>query len=577
MFKQILEGFVRAKKPLPVPPSYPPPALPRGYTPLPAGKRRSRFEPDNTHEERDQALGRHELSAEARGSLLGEKPIERKNTENVANDESEQMPMQTDNPMLKSLGRNVNFISADTLTKSNENPDFIPINKTINDNVRIFKPFVSDPMKQARYEKFLENKDKAILLEKDDKTDRLSEWERNREFVEFEQAEKLYKPLTGVMGERFTHGSQPDEGALNPLCAVAKSCGNRNGATQEQMDAAAKGLYGALTRTRSEWRPESLVCKRFNIPDPFETRPEQKKEEKSKIKYSIFDYLESSVHDKESFTKEQTKFSGSKSLLRDALPEPKVTAYENNITHKDKEKETCIENLDTDKKLNNIITNVNKRMTVAELFLREAERDQAKVLENTEQSTSVTDTIQKFDKMELYNAIFLSDSEEEEEKNENEKSKEASYSDFVETPKNVERNPSPPRGIFANIDFDELNSWNKTVPDKMKDENKNETKLKNDNVETKNDNTKDAVEEENVYGPKIPEKLKVSIETSNILDIDFKPSFRTRTERDIETHSSSDSWVEAKESAVGHTMLDLEIIPERSLGCDAWEFVLGKA
>lgn len=32
--------------------------------------------------------------------------------------------------------------------------------------------------------------------------DKLSEWEREREIVEFEQAAKLYKPLTGLMGDR---------------------------------------------------------------------------------------------------------------------------------------------------------------------------------------------------------------------------------------------------------------------------------------------------------------------------------------------------------------------------------------
>lgn len=42
---QVLEGFVRSSKPIASVPSYPPPALPREYTPMAAGVRRSRFEP----------------------------------------------------------------------------------------------------------------------------------------------------------------------------------------------------------------------------------------------------------------------------------------------------------------------------------------------------------------------------------------------------------------------------------------------------------------------------------------------------------------------------------------------------
>lgn len=66
---------------------------------------------------------------------------------------------------------------------------------------------------------------------------------------------------------RFTHASEPDD-ALNPLTAVARSSTNYGLATKDQIEAAKKGLYGKLTRTEISWRPESLVCKRFNVPEP---------------------------------------------------------------------------------------------------------------------------------------------------------------------------------------------------------------------------------------------------------------------------------------------------------------------
>jgi len=34
-------------------------------------------------------------------------------------------------------------------------------------------------------------------------------------------------------------------------------------------NAARAGMFGKLTRSRAEWRPDKIICKRFNVPDPF--------------------------------------------------------------------------------------------------------------------------------------------------------------------------------------------------------------------------------------------------------------------------------------------------------------------
>lgn len=140
--------------------------------------------------------------------------------------------------LAKVIGRNVNFVSTNTtdnvdLTKDENStietvtsinnsltalnnkmpekiidltkpttstPDFISIKDSGKELTNVFKPFASNPAKQTRYENYL--KDKDSLLERDSETDRLCEWERERENMEFEQAAKLYRPLTGVMGDR---------------------------------------------------------------------------------------------------------------------------------------------------------------------------------------------------------------------------------------------------------------------------------------------------------------------------------------------------------------------------------------
>lgn len=205
-------------------------------------------------------------------------------------------------------------------------------------------------------------------------------------------------------------------------------------------------------------------------------------------------------------------------------------------------------------------TGFNKRLTVAELFLKESVKD----LQEKNKGV-VTETIEKFDKMDLYKSIFLSDSENEEEipKIDDKKDKIIDFDDLLNVPKNVERNTSPPRGIFANIDFDELNSWKRNANDKQpeamtadgktpdvtpKDSNvqkQNEEQGHHSKIEIQNDRTVQPDAE--VYGPKIPENLQKR--TENPLD-NFKPVFRSKTKNDdaIEVSStSSDSWVDAKE------------------------------
>nr|XP_026497673.1 G patch domain-containing protein 1 homolog [Vanessa tameamea] len=533
----VLEGFVKATKPPTAVASYPPPALPRDYTPAPAGVRRSRFEP-TAEPQRDQGLGRHDLTSEARGALLGEVPIPK--TEEL---EASTQPQNTE--VTKLLEKTINFVTENT--QKDKDLDFISI-KDSGKDINVFKPFISDPKKQARYERYLQGGDSTV--ERDGATgegDRLSDWERNREMMEFEQAAKLYRPLSGVMGDRFTHASEPDDGALNPLSAVAKSSINYGLATPEQIEAAKIGAYGVITRKEVKWRPEPIVCKRFNVPE-LGARMEPKKDEKPKVSYSIFSYLESSVHDKESFTKEQSKFSGSKSLNVDHEMKPKNDKPIDinpvgQLAHVSKSTEPIEAN-----------TGPNKRMTVAELFMMESEKD----LQIKNKETEVVQTIEKFDKMDLYKSIFLSDSENEET---NEENTSTDYKEFIEKPKNVERNTSPPRGIFANIDFNELNSWkrhsedkNPKTNEKTYENNVSESKSKtNDNTSEKIDNNDDKKEtkdtnssieiEEAVYGPKIPEKLLKRLE---LPETNFKPMFRTKDEREREESSSSDSWVEAK-------------------------------
>lgn len=196
-------------------------------------------------------------------------------------------------------------------------------------------------------------------------------------------------------------------------------------------------------------------------------------------------------------------------------------------------------------------TGFRKRMTVAELFMKESEKDMKK----SEEGTEVTQTIDKFDKMDLYKSIFLSDSEEEEPPPGDGKS---DVTDFIDKPKNIHRNTSPPRGIFANIDFDELNSWKRNVdtkkPDAVTDSKKDPSNAAN--AEKNNDYKKvDSEKELEAYGPKIPDSLKKRLEETVPEKVEnFRPIFRSKSEIETESNaieidssSSADSWVDVRE------------------------------
>ncbi len=92
----------------------------------------------------------------------------------------------------------------------------------------------------------------------------MTEWEKEREKSEFEQAAKLYRPLSEDMASRFTVGTQEDvHDILKPVEKTA------NLGQQVLIEAARQKKYGRLTRKKHQWIPDKLLCKRFNVPEPF--------------------------------------------------------------------------------------------------------------------------------------------------------------------------------------------------------------------------------------------------------------------------------------------------------------------
>jgi G patch domain-containing protein 1 len=159
-----------------------------------------------------------------------------------------------------------------------------------------FMPFVQDPAKQARYRAFLEYHARApgdgrrppdvLAPHKGTSVD-----EFNKELEGFAASARIFKPMTGMMASRFTSSTSVGPAPLEPglskpapieeLPAGGGEPAQEGAAKAEVKDespaakAARLEMFGHLTRSSTPFVPVRLLCKRFNVPDPWPDGPPQ--------------------------------------------------------------------------------------------------------------------------------------------------------------------------------------------------------------------------------------------------------------------------------------------------------------
>ena len=156
--------------------------------------------------------------------------------------------------------------SAESESKPPTLPEFLQHFKPGADNngLASFKPFARDSAKQTRYEQYLvcvqnNRRDALPLLQPKTMTD----WEKEREKVEFERASMLFKPMKGVIGSRFVSAGASED------TEDSKSLSAEDEAERSLRKAADMKMFGRLTRSTEDWHPARLVCVRFNVPHPY--------------------------------------------------------------------------------------------------------------------------------------------------------------------------------------------------------------------------------------------------------------------------------------------------------------------
>merc|ERR1719383_1166528 len=163
----------------------------------------------------------------------------------------------------------------DEVTVKEEPPEFLSDPNSKSSSHSSFKPFQANPEKQKRYEQFLvciENNRRDALKILQPKT--MTEWERERERVEFERAAHLYKPMQLSMASRFVSAGAAKEDQMTDSSAGSSE-------EQEKRKAVELKMFGKLTRSTEDWVPARILCVRFNVKNPCGEDKEPKSRKKN--------------------------------------------------------------------------------------------------------------------------------------------------------------------------------------------------------------------------------------------------------------------------------------------------------
>ncbi|XP_022735993.1 G patch domain-containing protein TGH isoform X2 [Durio zibethinus] len=205
------------------------------------------------------------MTAENRGKLLGEKPLERSSRETTSSSVASGDFVQ------------LQFNLSDTFKKP----------ESFNELPEVAKPFKDDPAKQERFEQFLKEKYEGGLRSMGSSAaSNMSEAARAHERLDFEAAAEAIEK--GKRGKESLISEQPFDFLATGMQFTS--------GVQEVKDTHAENLMTKKMYPRREefqWRPLPVLCKRFDLIDPFMGKPPPAPRMRSKIDSLLFmpDYV----------------------------------------------------------------------------------------------------------------------------------------------------------------------------------------------------------------------------------------------------------------------------------------------
>ncbi|XP_023294582.2 G patch domain-containing protein 1 homolog [Lucilia cuprina] len=497
--------------------------IPFGWHPRNWYEKRSRFEPLDPRKQRhlDKIFNpnsqEQNMTREKRAELLDEelrktqqttsieKPrdIKKKSVEELQQEYKERKE-KTKSLLEKITAKSSSFTKGGIISIEGEEKPF-----SAEDISSAFKPFATDERKQKRYEMFLakEFKNEAEIEEflKTIQPVELSLWDRQMELKEFQQAKKLYRPLKGIMSDRFITESE-----IKAVESETKKVDNKQ---------------IIVERTKQMWKPHSLLCKRYNIAEPFKGLMEDDKKSKSKQKkLSVFDYLETSINKKEDF---QTPVIIPKHIEKPQEIIKQTNEMEQQTTSTNSKQVEGIPKETVALEWQEVLNPSEKPSKEKQSFTFKPKTDLEK---------QVVESINKpvAEKKELFKSIF-SDSESEEEEEETNKMDSVTQlsKPLNAAAANLLRNNSPPRGIFKALFSSNNKETEKELEkEKVKEPENNHDTVAKDSTNITPENTRvlfkpkstrepkelqTPEEVANIYGPALPKTLTTnkSLEDTN--------------------------------------------------------------
>ncbi|NXA77394.1 GPTC1 protein, partial [Thryothorus ludovicianus] len=304
---KVLPGFSLASKASDPIKIYPPPSLPRNYKPvhyfrpvIAAGSQNchlqkaleesaGKLESDPTQQ------SRHALSAAQRREQLGETELkgpapsimeylsekDRERLKEVKRASEQQMKAK----IVSQESPRSRFQSASPEDAAHKWRTLLE-GQLANAGSSDFKPFAKHPEKQKRYENFvksLKQGEKDALERFLDPT--MTEWERGREQEEFCRAAMFYRSSSSALSSRFTRAKYEDD-----VDKVEVPRDQENDIDDKETAVKMK-MFGKLTRDTFEWHPDKLLCKRFNVRDPYPDSSIVGLPKVKRDKYSVFNFL----------------------------------------------------------------------------------------------------------------------------------------------------------------------------------------------------------------------------------------------------------------------------------------------
>ncbi|KAJ8343358.1 hypothetical protein SKAU_G00306870 [Synaphobranchus kaupii] len=323
---KILEGFTLASKSTDTKTVYPPPVLPRDYRPVHyfrpvldlssvSPQVAQALQTSVGHMPQDpQPKGRHQLDSSQRRELLGESSLQGPNSvfdlldskdkerltglrkaaeekRSSGSSEDRRAAMVAAGVAAAGAAAAAARASSQHALSSGSQPAgaqqaLMAWSSPTARSAHGFKPFESNPHKQARYDMYisgLKQGDKDALECSLDPS--MTEWERGREQDEFVRAATLYKPSSSTLSNRFTPGKREDDGNTVEVPR------DQEGDVDDKQAAVKMKMFGKLTRDTFEWHPDKLLCKRFNIPDPYPGSGLVGLPKVKRDKFSVFNFL----------------------------------------------------------------------------------------------------------------------------------------------------------------------------------------------------------------------------------------------------------------------------------------------